>query len=182
MVIVGLLLIALACVIVGMKLASAAWLIASLIATGGAGYLLITNVMRGRRALAHPGGGASGAADSAADSALDSHAAAQPNTEVVDTADTVTGVSASTAAEPVPQAAEDSAALTGELPAAAAPSLPAAPAQRDVWVIDGRPRYHLESCAIIKGQDAEPIPWDQATEDGFMPCSLCEPDSILAGS
>jgi hypothetical protein len=49
-----------------------------------------------------------------------------------------------------------------------------------VWVIDGRPRYHLEDCAIIKGQDAEPIPWEQATEDGFMPCSLCEPDSILA--
>jgi hypothetical protein len=45
-----------------------------------------------------------------------------------------------------------------------------------VWVIDGRPRYHLEGCAIIKGQDAEPIPYEQATEDGFMPCSLCEPD------
>ena len=45
----------------------------------------------------------------------------------------------------------------------------------DVWVIDGRPRYHLGDCAIIKGQDAEPIPHSQATEDGFMPCSLCQP-------
>jgi len=50
----------------------------------------------------------------------------------------------------------------------------------DVWVIDGRPRYHLESCAIIQGQDAEPIPLAQATEDGFMPCSLCEPNVVRA--
>jgi hypothetical protein len=47
-----------------------------------------------------------------------------------------------------------------------------------VWVIDGRPRYHLETCAIIQGQDAEPIPIEQATEDGFMPCSLCEPNIV----
>jgi len=31
---------------------------------------------------------------------------------------------------------------------------------------------------IIKGQDAEPIPYEQAIEDGFMPCSLCEPNAI----
>ncbi len=29
---------------------------------------------------------------------------------------------------------------------------------------------------IIKDQDAEPIPLTQATEDGFMPCSMCEPN------
>jgi hypothetical protein len=50
----------------------------------------------------------------------------------------------------------------------------------DVWVIDGRPRYHLQTCAIIQGQDAEPIPFAQATEDGFMPCSLCEPNVVRA--
>jgi hypothetical protein len=44
-----------------------------------------------------------------------------------------------------------------------------------VWVVDGRPRYHLETCMIIQGQDAEPIALAQATEDGFMPCSMCEP-------
>jgi hypothetical protein len=49
------------------------------------------------------------------------------------------------------------------------------PGVDDVWVIDGRPRYHLRQCVIIQGQDAEPIPFDQAVEDGFMPCSLCEP-------
>jgi hypothetical protein len=52
----------------------------------------------------------------------------------------------------------------------------AEPAATDqVWVVDGRPRYHLETCMIIQDQDAEPIPLAQATEDGFMPCSMCEP-------
>ena len=170
MVIVGLLVIALACVIVGMKLASAAWLIASLIATGGAAYLLVTNLARGRRAIAHPAGPADATADRPADAESDRVEPA--------------GSAAAT------QPAADSAAETNLLPAVtrradtphAATPRAAAPAQRDVWVIDGRPRYHLEGCAIIKGQDAEPIPWEQATEDGFMPCSLCEPDSILAGS
>ena len=55
------------------------------------------------------------------------------------------------------------------------------PRSSDVWVIDGRPRYHLGSCPIIQGQDAEPIPFDQAVEDGFMPCSLCEPSMARTG-
>lgn len=46
----------------------------------------------------------------------------------------------------------------------------------DVWVIDGRPRYHRRGCEIIDGQEAEPVPRSQATEDGFIPCSLCQPD------
>ena len=53
------------------------------------------------------------------------------------------------AAEP---ATADSAAQSG------VPSVAAAPG--DVWVVDGRPRYHLESCLIIKDQDAEAIPRD----------------------
>jgi hypothetical protein len=46
-----------------------------------------------------------------------------------------------------------------------------------VWVIDGRPRYHLADCLIIKNQQAEEIPREQAAEDGFMACSMCEPDA-----
>ncbi len=57
------------------------------------------------------------------------------------------------------------------------PGRPPAAAPGDVWVIDGRPRYHLHDCPIIKGQDAEPIPFPQAVGDGFMPCSLCEPNA-----
>ena len=62
---------------------------------------------------------------------------------------------------------------------AVAPSLasPAdAPADVDVWVVDGRPRYHREGCEIIRDQPVEAIPHSQASEDGFIPCSLCEPD------
>ena len=54
---------------------------------------------------------------------------------------------------------------------------PAAPAAaRTVWVVDGRPRYHLADCLIIKDQQAEEISLDQAAEDGFMACSMCEPN------
>jgi hypothetical protein len=43
-----------------------------------------------------------------------------------------------------------------------------------VWVVDGRPRYHAQDCLIIKGQKAQSVPFDDAVEDGFMPCSLCQ--------
>ncbi len=51
----------------------------------------------------------------------------------------------------------------------------------DVWVVDGRPRYHRKGCDIMHDQPAEAIPLSQATEDGFIPCSLCEPDKADAG-
>lgn len=51
-----------------------------------------------------------------------------------------------------------------------------------VWVIDGRPRYHLSTCGFLAGRDAEPVPLRQAVGDGFTPCALCDPDSALAAS
>jgi len=52
-----------------------------------------------------------------------------------------------------------------------------------VWVVDGRPRYHLEACGFLAGRDAEPVPLRQAVEDGFTPCALCDPDSgLVAGA
>jgi hypothetical protein len=48
----------------------------------------------------------------------------------------------------------------------------------EVWVVDGRPRYHREGCQILSDQDVEGIPLSQADEDGFIPCSLCEPERI----
>jgi hypothetical protein len=148
MVLLGLLLIALVCLVLGLVLPSVAWLIASLIATAGAAYLLV----RYRRVLA----------------ARARSGSAPPN----DTASApVAGAEAGTSA--VSETADPAG------PAVASPAAPSAPAAApgDVWVIDGRPRYHLETCAIIQGQDAEPIPHEQANEDGFMPCSLCEPDA-----
>jgi hypothetical protein len=141
MVIAGLLVIAAACLALGLVTQSAVWLIASLIATGGAAFLLV----KLRAVIATP----------------TASPAARPS-------------ATSAASAPAASVAPDSpAATTGEIPRT--PS--AAPAGREVWVIDGRPRYHLGDCAIIKGQDAEAIPFDQATEDGFMPCSLCEPQA-----
>ncbi len=49
-----------------------------------------------------------------------------------------------------------------------------------VWVIDGRPRYHLAECGFLPGRQPEPVPLRQAVEDGFSPCALCDPDSGLA--
>jgi hypothetical protein len=49
-----------------------------------------------------------------------------------------------------------------------------------VWVIDGRPRYHLPGCAFLISRGPEPVPLRQAVEDGFTPCALCDPDSGLA--
>ena len=79
--------------------------------------------------------------------------------------------------EPEPLVASEPVALVAPEPVVEATAEHgAAPGQ--VWVVDGRPRYHRSECMIIKGQHAEPIPHEQATEDGFTPCSLCEPDVV----
>jgi hypothetical protein len=72
---------------------------------------------------------------------------------------------------------------TGKHAAGAEPAadpVGAAPPRHDpnVWVVDGRPRYHRGGCQILNDQDAEVIPLSQADEDGFIPCSLCEPERI----
>lgn len=69
-----------------------------------------------------------------------------------------------------------SADAAGTPTSAAAPTSADPPREADVWVVDGRPRYHRESCEIIRDQPVEAIPHSQANEDGFIPCSLCEPD------
>jgi hypothetical protein len=58
---------------------------------------------------------------------------------------------------------------------------PAERTERTVWVINGRPRYHAQDCLIIKGQPAQPVPFSQAVDDGFQPCSLCQRRSFLEG-
>jgi hypothetical protein len=50
--------------------------------------------------------------------------------------------------------------------------------QARVWVIDGRPRYHLAECRHLDGS-AEPISLSQAVEDGFTPCADCDPDNRI---
>lgn len=162
MVIAVLLLIALACLVVGLVLANAAWLIASLIGSAGAAYLLF----RARRSLPWHAGASSRPAEDAAG------ASAPEPTESLAEAEPPTDAQPATPTADAPTDAESA-------PATASAG---APVSREVWVIDGRPRYHLGDCAIIQGQNAEPIPWEQATEDGFMPCSLCEPDAARDAS
>ena len=49
----------------------------------------------------------------------------------------------------------------------------------DVYVVDGRPRYHLADCPHLHGRESEPLPVSEAVELGFTPCGRCEPDSAL---
>jgi hypothetical protein len=50
----------------------------------------------------------------------------------------------------------------------------------DVYVVDGRPRYHLQDCPHLADREVVPLPVPEAREAGFTPCSLCMPDSTLA--
>lgn len=45
----------------------------------------------------------------------------------------------------------------------------------DVWVIDGKLRYHQRGCLMIKYAVAVPMPREQAVAGGFRPCPLCTP-------
>jgi hypothetical protein len=168
-VIVGLLVVALVSLIVGLVLPNSAWLLASLIGTAGAGYLL-WRTRRNAAAVATPeydGVVEDGSTEEPADVPAAELPPAEPD------ADDADGTSEVDSAEASDVSASVDDAHTEQFEAVAA-------GPNDVWVIDGRPRYHLQDCAIIKGQNAEPIPYQQATEDGFMPCSLCDPDTALA--
>jgi hypothetical protein len=60
--------------------------------------------------------------------------------------------------------------------AGAAPTLSTAPTEASsaVYFVPGRPRYHARDCLIIKGQNVQAVPAEQAARDGFLPCSLCQ--------
>lgn len=170
MVIIGLLLIALVCLTLGLLMQSSVWLIASLIATAGAGFLLY----KLRDAIAAPKQ-TSPARRAETGDATRANSGEATRANGTDATRANGGVGAGVGADTDP-ASPDVADDTGR---AGAESMAEARGNGadEVWVIDGRPRYHLGDCAIIKGQDAESIPFEQATEDGFMPCSLCEPQA-----
>lgn len=171
MVLVGLLL-ALACLVVGIALASSAWLVASLVATVAAGVLLWTT--RASRGGATPprAGAHTSAAHTSAVSTLAAHTVAVPTVAVP--APAVPTVAAHAAADP-----EILPAASGSAPGSPSPSASAVAEQ--VWVVDGRPLYHRADCALIKDLPAEAISIAQATEDGFLRCSLCEPKLARIG-
>jgi hypothetical protein len=49
----------------------------------------------------------------------------------------------------------------------------------EVWVVDGRPRYHAPRCSAVAAREVIAIPLRQAVEDGFTPCAWCDPDQAL---
>jgi hypothetical protein len=146
-----LLIAALVCLCIGLLLSSTAWLIGSLAASVIAGLLIYRH--RDAFAISRP-----------------------PRTPRK--ASPRTASASSTAAAAAERVAAKHASAVDE------PERPAEPApdrrDPDVWVVDGRPRYHREGCQIIDEQSAETIPLSQASEDGFIPCSLCEPDRVDA--
>jgi hypothetical protein len=208
MVLIGLLLLALACLILGLVLASAAWLIVSLVASVAAAFALWQTRERigsGAASAAHtaraapaasapPTAPAKAEAASAADeTGLDQDYLARRaawfaegtrsgDVWVIDGRPDYhragCGLLGGTDAEPIPrsQAVEDGFTPCGTC----TPDAVAEPPPDAVWVVDGRPRYHRSDCMIISGQQAEAVPYAQASADGFMPCALCEPDAARA--
>ncbi len=65
-------------------------------------------------------------------------------------------------------------------PAAVTPAEAALLAQldREVWVVDAHPRYHLAGCRELLGEP-EPLPVAEATDLGFTPCAHCAPVAAL---
>ncbi|WP_232512819.1 hypothetical protein [Actinopolyspora erythraea] len=49
-----------------------------------------------------------------------------------------------------------------------------------VFVIDERPRYHLDDCSWVGDRETLPLPVAEARELGFTPCAVCAPDSSVA--
>ena len=52
--------------------------------------------------------------------------------------------------------------------------------EQEVWVVDGRPRFHIRSCHHLAGRETEPLPVWEAIELEFTPCALCTPMAALA--
>lgn len=51
-----------------------------------------------------------------------------------------------------------------------------------VLVVAARPRYHVDGCSYLEGQQVEEVDVLDAREEGFTPCGHCTPDLVLAGS
>ncbi|MGI8882419.1 MAG: hypothetical protein ACR2KJ_18310 [Jatrophihabitans sp.] len=142
---------ALAAFVVGILTNSVPWVIASIALSAAALLLVVRSRPRG-----------SDAADACVvqDSDEDAETGEDDEVDEVDEVDS----EASEAATDKPEAETEDESVPEPAPDA-----------DEAWVIDGRPRYHLRSCSFLVGKDAEPVPLEQAIEDGFTPCSICDP-------
>ena len=48
-----------------------------------------------------------------------------------------------------------------------------------VFIVDGRPRYHVEGCRYLANKESEALDVLDAREEGFTPCGVCRPDEAL---
>ena len=53
------------------------------------------------------------------------------------------------------------------------------PARRCGWPT-ASPTYHRSGCRVLAGLDDEPVPHEQAVEDGFHACEVCRPEDDTA--
>ena len=150
MLLIGLLFVALACLVLGLVLASGPFLIGSLAASVLAAVVLF----RQRDQLS---------AQPAAKGAGAPRVTTQERQKSLVTGTAFVG---RTTADDNPVTRTDEAAVA---------AAPGATSSGDVWVVDGKALFHSASCERIKGLEAEPIPYAQAIEDGFTICSLCKP-------
>jgi hypothetical protein len=148
MALIGLLLAALVCIVLGVVFASGPWFIGSLVASAVAGYVL----WRQREEISGRGGTGRGGA-----------APAKP---AAPTATRQTSLVTGTAF---------AGKTTDAKPRGRAATADAATSDASVWVVDGQPQFHSETCGQVEGLDAEPIPFAQAVEDGFVECAFCHP-------
>ena len=53
--------------------------------------------------------------------------------------------------------------------------------ETEVYVVDGRPRYHLADCGHLRDRQTEGLPVAEAAGLGFSPCGWCRPVTALLG-
>jgi hypothetical protein len=51
-----------------------------------------------------------------------------------------------------------------------------------VYVVAGRPRYHVADCRYLAGKDGEPRTLAEARNEGYTACGICRPDENLSAA
>jgi hypothetical protein len=175
LVILLLLVVALGFLILGLVASSVPLVIASIVASLLAGTAVIRH-RKAAAALAEPAAGPAAPAEPAEPAAPAEQAA--PAVPARSTSRAALVEPAEADVTPAVAAVADDALLDPPVALTEAPLR--AHGGDTVWVVDGRPRYHVSGCDFLIGKRAEPVPLRQASEDGFTPCARCDPDTALA--
>jgi hypothetical protein len=51
-----------------------------------------------------------------------------------------------------------------------------------VYVVVGRPRYHIDGCRYLAGKDGEPRSLAEARNEGYTACGICRPDENVSAA